>query len=115
MLIGVNDSQKIIGVSSELQKLKYSNNPEDEYNQIFEQMVVNYLGKLFLQSIKFELRTIQKKAIVLIKVVKSNKPAYLRISKAGKPTREYWIRGNCSCRELKGRDITSHMKEIGQE
>ena len=115
MLIGVNDSQKIIGVSSELQKLKYSNNPEDEYNQIFEQMVVNYLGKLFLQSIKFEYRTIQKKVIVLIKVVKSNKPAYLRISKAGIPAREYWIRGNCSCRELKGRDITSHMREIGQE
>ena len=77
-------------------------------------MVVNYLGKLFLQSIKF-IQDHSEKVIVLIKVVKSNKPAYLAISKAGIPAREYWIRGNCSCRELKGRDITSHMREIGQE
>lgn len=115
MLIGVDDSQKIIGVSSELRTLKYSNNPEDEYNQIFEQMVVNYLGRTFLPQIKLEYRTIQKKVIVLIKVVKSKKPAYIRISKTGKPTKEYWIRGNCSCRELKNADISSHMKEIGQE
>lgn len=87
----------------------------DTYNQIYEQMVVNYLGRTFLPIIKLEYRTIQKKVIVLIKVVKSKKPAYLRISKTGNPVKEYWIRENCSCRELKGADITSHMKEIGQD
>lgn len=71
MLIVVDDIQKIIGIFSELRTLKYSNNPEDEYNQIFEQMVVNYLGRTFLPLIKLEYRTIQKKVIVLIKVTKS--------------------------------------------
>lgn len=115
LLIGVNDNNAVVGIGSDLNRLRDQRNSRDYYLQVLDQMVVEYLGKSLTRYVTPEFRSINQKWILRIRVEHSECPAILRLDQDGMRTRQYWIRANASCRELRNnREQASWMQTHSQ-
>lgn len=109
ILIGINDDRTLRGIDNERDGLaRYAARngekaePDDLYLQIFDQMIVRYIGKSTLKYVKPRLWTYQKRTILIIQVHASPEAASLKIGKDGSilAQSEYWIRGNSGDRRM---------------
>jgi len=103
LLVGVNDDRTVKGIDRErdgLHKNAARNGEkieaDDLYLQIFDQMVVQYIGTPALKYVKPRFWTYQKKTMLIVQVHPSPEEVSLNISKDGTRFKqgEYWIRGN---------------------
>jgi len=100
IFIGISDNKSVIGISEELLQFKNKSNKEDFYLQIFDQMVTEYLGKLYHSYVNATFLTYDRKLILHIKITKSKEPVCLYIDEDGNKIGEFWIRGEVSNRKL---------------
>lgn len=120
IIIGVNDSREVKGLDREINGLynhsiRCGENKEkdDLYFQIFDQMVVEYIGKIYLNHIKVHFWTYDNKTILIVNVSPSVNKASLKIDKKGKrlEEREYWIRGNSGDRKIPYEELKNINKQ----
>ena len=106
LYIGVLDTKEVIGVDGEMAHcLEVSGNahePEDLFRQIFDQMVILYIGKVFLQYLSPSFVIYGGRKLMVVTIRKSAIPAFLKKDDRGREhkTEQYWIRGNAGNRKL---------------
>jgi len=114
ILVGVNDDRTVMGVDRERDSLYRSavrngekSEADDLYLQIFDQMIVQYIGKPALKYVKPRFWTYLKKTILIVQVHPSPEVVSLKISKDGIRLKqgEYWMRGNSGDRRASPADI----------
>lgn len=106
LYIGVLDTKEVIGVEKEMDHcLARSGNahePEDLFRQIFDQMVIVYIGKVFLQYLRPSFVIYGGRKLMVVTISTSGIPAFLKKDARGREhkTAQYWIRGNAGNRKL---------------
>ena len=106
LYIGVLDTKEVLGVEGEMDHvLGRSGNahePEDLFRQIFDQMIIQYIGKIFLQYLRPAFVIYGGRKLMVVTISRSVIPAFLKKDDRGreKTTAQYWIRGNAGNRKL---------------
>ena len=106
LYIGVLDTKEVLGVEGEMDHcLAHAGDehePEDLFRQIFDQMVILYIGKIFLQYLRPAFVIYGGRKLMVVTISRSVIPAFLKKDDRGreKKTAQYWIRGNAGNRKL---------------
>jgi len=114
LLIGVKDDKSIKGIDEDLDRIKSKFDREDYYRLILEDMISEYLGKVFADKITSKIIRLRQKPLLLISVKRSKIPAYLLRNKTGEKSRQYVVRQNNSTRSLNKDDEKIWINEHRQ-
>lgn len=105
LFIGVDDDGKILGLDSDYQFLKKSNQ-KDDFKLQFDNLIRNYIGKENLTDIKGDFVSIEGKDIFIVKVDPSSKPVF--ISQNGKD--EFFVRASASTLAYSTREALEYIE-----
>ncbi len=101
LIIGVSDNGEIIG----LEKDNFPN--QDKLVLHFLNLFKQKIGKKFLSLIDYQIGKVNKKTVIKINCIKSNKPVFLKEGKE----EEFYIRVGPSTTEIKASELVDYIKK----
>ncbi|MFC1682184.1 helix-turn-helix domain-containing protein [Nanoarchaeota archaeon] len=99
LLIGVEDSGKIIGI----EKDNFEN--KDKFQLHFINIVKQYIGKKFIPFLEFETILIEDKHVLKVECLKSDKPVFLKTPEG----EQFFIRAGPSTTEITGSELVEYI------
>jgi len=104
LLIGVDDSKRILGLDNDLSQLDGS---FDNFELHFTNLINKYLGKIHRPHVNIKFEKVNDKDIAITVVKKSPRPVYIKHE--GKT--EFYIRSGNSCQPLDVSEATDYIKD----
>ena len=101
LLIGVEDSGKILGI----EKDNFEN--KDKFNLHFTNLIKQYIGRKYFQFLNFELVKIKDKNILKVDCLKSNKPVFLKFGE----NEEFYIRTGNQTIRITASELVEYINE----
>ena len=101
LLIGVEDSGKILGIEKDNFASK------DKFNLHFTNLIKQYIGKKYFSLLNFELVKIENKNILKVDCIKSNKPVFLKFGE----NEEFYIRTGPQTIRISGSELVEYINE----
>jgi len=105
LVIGISDEKEILGLSMDFKTFKRKN--RDGFENHLLNLVSAKLGDGFLKSIKTEFHEIKSKTICIIRVLPSDKAAFLK----EKGDQEFYVRIGNSSRPFSMSEATAYIKK----
>ncbi len=103
LLIGVEDDGTIVGVESDIGRLKKAT--PDNYQKVVVDFLMKSIGKAHMASVKVSLKSIDDMVIALVQVDRGNSSAY--VTGPNNQT-TFWIRAANQCQALVGKDVEDY-------
>lgn len=105
LLIGVDDTKRILGLEKDLSQLE--SGTLDELELYFTGMVIKYLGKIHRPYVDIKFEKVNGKDVAVVQVKRTPWPVYVKY----KGNKEFYIRSGNSCQPLDIQDATSYIKD----
>jgi len=101
LLIGVDDSGKILGIENDNFPTK------DKFNLHLTNLIKQYIGRKYFQFLNFELVQIEDKEVLKLDCFKSNKPVFLKFGEI----EEFYIRTGNQTIRISGSELVEYIEE----
>lgn len=103
LVIGVDDSQEVFGLESDIGSLAKQN--QDGFENHFNNLFVAMIGPEFRQYVRLAFDYIENKRVALVKVMPAHQPAYLKTEKG----EDFFIRTGNATTPLKVSQVASYV------
>jgi len=103
LLVGVDDSSKIIGINDEAEK--FHKNNLDAFLKHFRNLITTKIGAQFYTYIQYEIIEVDSKNLLVIDCKSSQTPVFINNDAA-----DFYIRSNPATELLKGSAIVQYIK-----
>ena len=110
LLIGVNDSKKVIGLEQEYKTFPKKDQNRDGFGKYFDGLVRTYIGDSFSSLMNRKFLKFPEGDILIITIQPSNEEVFLLKNEEGKDVHQLYIRNLSSSKELLGIELVKFIK-----